>query len=357
MEAIELLKNYKKQFDPILEKYFSGKIKEAGRSHKLAKEAVKMIADFTTAGGKRIRPAILYYAYLAQGKRSEEKVIKVSMSVELTHSFLLIHDDIIDKDEKRHGTSTLHERYKKIGKRIAPQKDNIHFGNSMAMLAGDMASAMANEIIFTSHFSPEVIIKALDKLQKIVYAIVPGEMLDVVMEARGKTTEKEILSMYEGKTSSYSFEGPLHLGTILAGVDSDEILKKYSRYAMPLGVAFQIRDDILGIFGNEKKIGKPVGSDVIEGKQTLLLLKAKEMADSGQKKVLNDCLGKKDLKKSELEEFRRVIKETGSLEYCQKLSEKMVAESLQALEEIDIKNEEAKVFFKGLAEYMIRREK
>jgi geranylgeranyl diphosphate synthase, type I len=355
MEALELLKKYKKRLDVCLNKYFEEKIKKAGKSHPLAKEAVRMIADFTMAGGKRIRPAIVYYSYLAAGGRNDDKIVEASMSIELTHSFLLIHDDIIDKDKKRHGVSTIHERYKAIGKRIAPGKDGVHFGNSMAMLAGDMAEAMANEIIFASRFSSDVIIRALDKFQEIVYNIVPGEMLDVMMEIRGKSSEKEVLSMYEGKTSSYSFEGPLHLGAVLAGIRDGKIFESYTRYAMPLGKAFQIRDDILGVFGNEKKLGKPVGSDVIEGKQTLLVIKALELGNKKQKEAVRKYLGKKDLKKNELEEFRKIIQESGALDYCQKLSEKFVSEALDALS-VNIKNKEAKIFFEGIAEYMISRD-
>jgi geranylgeranyl diphosphate synthase, type I len=356
MEAIELLKNYKGRLDLFLKNYFKKRIEEAGKNDPLAKEAVKMIADFTLSSGKRIRPALVYYAYLAAGGKKDDKIIKASMSIELTHSFLLIHDDIIDKDEKRHGIDTLHERYKKFGRRLHKEKNVDHFGNSMAMLAGDMAAAMANQIIFTSQFSPEIIIRALNKLQEIVYTIVPGEMLDVVLEFKGKATEKEILRMYEGKTSSYSFEGPLHLGTVLAGADNKTIFKSYSDYAMPLGIAFQIRDDILGIFGNEKKIGKPVGSDVIEGKQTLLVIKAFELGGENQKKVVRKYLGKKDLDKKELEEFRQAISDSGSLDYCQKMSEGFVQKALEALGNIDFENEEARLFFEGIAQYMVKRE-
>lgn len=355
MESIELLKKFKKRLDISLGKYFNEKIEEAGRSHPLAKESVQMIADFTMASGKRIRPAMLYYSYLSQGKADDKKILEVSMSIELTHTFLLIHDDIIDKDARRHGVPTIHERYKKVGRRLAKNNDNAHFGNSMAMLAGDTAQAMANGIIFNSKFSPEIIIKALDKLQKIVYAIVPGEMLDVVMEARGRASEEEVLEMYEGKTASYSFEGPLHMGAVLAGAGDNKTLDNLSRYALPLGKAFQIRDDILGVFGKEKKLGKPVGSDVIEGKQTLLVVKALELGNKKQKAVVRKYLGKKDLKKRELEDFRQAIKETGSLEYCQKLSEKFVKDALVALSKIDIKNEEARKFLHGIAEYMVLR--
>lgn len=356
MEAIELLKNYKQILDKELKKYFDQKIKEAGNAHPLAKEAVKMIADFTLADGKRIRPALVYYAYLAAGKESDKKILEASMSIELTHTFLLIHDDIIDKDEKRHGLATIHEQYKKIGKKMAQQKDSVHFGNSMAMLAGDITAAMANEILFNSPFPPEVIIKALDQLQKIVYNIVPGEMLDVVLEARGHATEKEVLSMYEGKTASYSFEGPLYLGSVLAGESDPKRLENYSRYSMALGKAFQIRDDILGVYGNEKKIGKPVGSDVIEGKQTLLVIKALELGTKEQRKIIKSYLGKKDLTKKELGVFRQVIKDCGSLDYCQGLSEKFIEEALLVLSKIDIQSQEAEMFLRGIAEYMVKRE-
>ena len=358
MDAIEILKEYKKRFDPCLEKYFKQKIKKAKEVDFFASQAIKMIADFTLAGGKRIRPALVYYGYLASGGKEDQKILEVSMSLELIHSFLLIHDDIIDRDEKRHGITTVHEKYKKIGQRIISKskEDSAHFGNSMAIITGDIAYAMANEIIFNSKFSPEIIIKALDKMQNIVYITCAGEMLDVVMENRGRTSEKEILHMFEGKTSRYTFEGPLHFGSILSGNSDKKILDKFSAYSLPLGKAFQIRDDILGIFGDEKKTGKPVGSDVSEGKQTLLLLKALQNGTREQKKNLQKYLGKKDLTKNELEEFRQIIRETGSLKYNQELAENFVAQSLEALKKIEFKNKEAKFFMEGLAEYIIKRE-
>jgi len=356
MDIIEKLKNYKNRLDPMLEDYFSRKINRNKKANFLKEEAVKMISDFTLAGGKRIRPTLVYYGYLASGGKDEKNILKASMSIELTHIFLLIHDDIIDKDEKRHGVATLHERYKKIGRKLDRKKDAAHFGNSMAMLAGDMAYSMANEIIFKSRFSPEVILRALNKLQDIVYTIVPGEMLDVIMEIRGRSDEKEVLQMYKDKTSSYSFEGPLHLGAILAGAQDKKALADFTAYAIPLGKAFQIRDDIIGLFGTEKKIGKPIGSDVIEGKQTILLVKALDIGNANQKKILRSYLGKKDLTKKELEEFRQAIRDTGSLEYSQKLSSRLVAEAKEALAKIDFKNEEAREFLEALADYIITRE-
>jgi len=355
MNAIELLKNYKKKLEPFLKRYFKRKISQAGEIDPLAKQAVKMIADFTLASGKRIRPALVYYGYLAAGGKDGKEIVEASMAIELLHSFLLMHDDIIDRDAKRHNIATIHEQYRKIGASMAPRKDSVHFGNSMAIITGDMTAAMANEIIFNADFPPEIIIQALDKLQNIVYTTIPGEMLDVVLENRGRATEKEILEMFEGKTSRYTFEGPLHLGSILAGGD-EKMLAHFTRYALPLGKAFQIRDDILGVFGKEDKIGKPVGSDVVEGKQTLLLVKALEKGNQRQRDILKNLLGKKDLTSGELENFREIIKETGSLAYCRNLADNLAEESLEALAEMKFKNNQAETFLAGLPEYIVSRD-
>ncbi|HAT74876.1 MAG TPA: polyprenyl synthetase family protein, partial [Candidatus Moranbacteria bacterium] len=154
-----------------------------------------------------------------------------------------------------------------------------------------------------------------------------------------------------------TFEGPLHLGCVLTGKKPDEkMLQAFSAYSLPVGQAFQIRDDILGVFGDEKKLGKAVGADIIEGKQTLLVLKALEKGDAKQKEEIKKLLGKKDLTKKEVEIFRAIVKETGSLKYSQELSEKLVAKSLTALENIEFKNSEAKTFLTGIAEYIIKRE-
>jgi len=355
MQALEMLKEYKKKIDSELKVYFAEKIKEAKKVDSLGAEAIKIIRDFTMAGGKRIRPALVYYSYLAAGKEGSRLILKTSMSIELIHTFLLIHDDIIDRDSFRHGIPTVHECYRKIGKKIAPEKDVSHFGNSMAIVAGDMAASMANEIIFNAEFPPEIIIKALDALSKIVRVTIPGEMLDVVMEMKGEAGEDEILKMYEGKTSRYTFEGPLHLGAVLAEADSG-MIEKFSEYAIPLGKAFQIRDDILGIFGKEKKLGKPIGSDIAEGKQTILVAHALKFGDNDNKRIISNLQGKKDLKKSELEAFQKAIIDSGSLEYSTNFCRKLVEESLEAAGQINFKNPEAEEFLKGIARYMISRE-
>ncbi len=359
MNAREYLAEFRKDIEPLMKDYFRFKKESFRKVDPLAEEAVKILEKFTMSGGKRIRPAMVYYGFLLGGGVIDEKnkkdILYASMAIELIHSFLLIHDDIIDRDAKRHGVDTIHEYYKKVAKKIFPKTDPDHFGNSMAIIAGDLAASMANEILFDSNFLPEVILKALKQLQKVVYTTIPGEMLDVVMEARGRTTEDEILKMHEGKTAFYTFEGPLHLGIILANNGSDKLLKDVSEYSLATGKAFQIRDDVLGIFGDEKKLGKPVGSDIIEKKQTLLLIKALENGNREQKKIIKKLFGKKDLSLDELELFRKVIVETGALAYSENLAKSFSEKAFGVLEQIDTKNEKGKDFLGKIAEYITVR--
>lgn len=353
MDAKKTLEEFKKKVDPEIAAYFQRVIEEAEKIDRNIASAIRYAEKITMSGGKRARAAFMYYGYLAGGGKERGKITKASVSIELIHSFLLIHDDIIDRDGKRHGVETMHVRYGKIGKKFLKAKDPEHFGNSMAIIIGDMVGALGNQVIFESRFAPDLIIQALWKLQGIVSMTVVGESEDVYIENRGKAMEKEILRMYENKTAKYTIEGPLHLGAILAGADG-KILKILSDYAIPVGIAFQIQDDILGVFGNDGKLGKPVGSDIRQGKQTLLVCKALEKADPSQKKALRNYLGKKDLTRKELNHFRKIIVDTGSLEYAKKLAGNLVSEGKARLEKIKI-NREAKDFLTGIADYMINR--
>ncbi|MDD5489646.1 MAG: polyprenyl synthetase family protein [Candidatus Moranbacteria bacterium] len=363
MDAKIELQNYKKVLDRKLARYFAKKLEEMQGIGPSAKDIVKSIRDMVLAGGKRMRANFIRYGYLVArpqqageaGKPEEcKKIIEASMSIELTHIFLLIHDDIIDRDDFRHGVQTIHKKYERLAKRFFKKTDPKHFGDSMAIVAGDMAAAFGNEIIFNSRFSPERKQKALLKLQEIVANTVSGEILDVMLEAKGRATEKEILEVHRNKTAKYTVEGPLHLGALLAGAD-DRVLRVLSKYAVPVGIAFQIQDDILGAFGNEKKLGKPVCSDLREGKQTLLVAKALENGDMKQRKLVKKLLGNKNVSESDIESFRRAIRETGSLEYSQNLAKKYVEEGKAAIEKSGF-NEDAKDFLIGIADYIVKRE-
>lgn len=354
MGKLAALDDFKRKIDVEIKKYLDRIIRETAKRDAVMAEAVRYVRKLVLAGGKRLRPAFMYYGYLAASGKEKEKMLKTAVSIELIHIFLLIHDDIIDQDNTRHGISSVHFRYGELGRRIFRNKDFKHFGESMGIIIGDLVGALGNQIIFESGFEAEKVMRALAKLQTIVSMTVIGEAQDVYIEYRGRATEKEILSMYENKTAKYTVEGPLHLGAILGGAP-DAVISGLSRYAIPLGIAFQMQDDILGVFGNEQKLGKKVGADIIEGKQTILVARAKAKADPKQKKILNSLLGKADLTKAEIKVFQEVIRETGAFEYAKNFSIRLVHGAKAELEKIKI-DKEAKEFLTGIADYMIERE-
>jgi len=364
MDAKKELLDYKKKVDRRLAEYFAKRIQEAKKIDPLAVQAVKNIRDLTLAGGKRLRAAFMYWGYKAaqpsprlrraSRRDDDEAIIKASMSIELTNIFLLIHDDIIDRDDFRHGVKTIHKRYEKLARQFYKKTNPVHFGDSMALVIGDMAAAAGNEIIFNSRFPAERILAALDKLQDIVSVTVGGELMDVVLEARRKATEKEILKVHENKTAKYTVEGPLHLGALLAGADK-KTLDAFSAYAIPVGIGFQIQDDILGIFGNEKKLGKPVGSDLRKGVQTLLITKALENGSRQQRQWIQNMMGNPEAGEREIEEFKKIVIDTGSLEYSKNFSQKLIKQGRDAIEKGDIP-QNAKEFLSGIADYLMNRE-
>ncbi len=354
MNIKKQLKDFKSEFDPILADFFAMAIAETERKDKLMAEALRHIEKITMSGGKRLRPALFCYGYLGVGGRDKQEIIKASISVELIHSFLLIHDDIIDRDATRHNVMTTHLQYKKFGEEFLSDSEAIHFGNSMAMLIGDAINIFGNQQLLNSDFKSEIIIKAMNKLQIIINNTIAGQIKDMAICLKKEITEKDILQIYKYKTAKYTIESPLHLGAILGGA-SDEVLQSLSKLAILIGIAFQIQDDILGIFGSEKKIGKPVGSDISEGKQTVLISQARKKANEKQKNILENILGEKNLTKKDIEDFRKVIIDTGALEYAKSLAQKYVIESKKEIVKSPIAKK-TKDFLIGIADYMMERE-
>lgn len=354
MDIPAYLKDFKAQFDPRLEAYFDARIAETEKEDALVAEALQHVKTMTLAGGKRLRPAFMLMGYEAAEGTDTERLINTSMAIELIHMFLLIHDDIIDRDALRHGVATLHERYADWGHRKLDLEDSRHFGNSIALIVGDMVYSFGNNILFHSGFPHEHVFAALSKMQRIVSHTCVGEAKDIYLEYRKNATSEEVLKMYEQKTARYTFEGPLHLGALLAG-GTPELLETLSKYALPLGIAFQIQDDILGIFGDEARIGKPVGSDIQEGKMTILVTKAFERSGEHQTELKQILARGEQLTLSDIERFRAIMIESGVLEETKTLARTSIHTAKEALSSITLP-EKTRAFLLGVADYMLERE-
>jgi len=318
------------------------------------RRVVEDIYRFARAGGKRVRPTLVVAGYLGAGGKDAEKAVKASIAYELLHVYLLIHDDIMDRDELRRGQPTV---WKSLMDRYINSSLGRHEAEALATCAGDLAETYSTLALMRAGMPPEITVNAVRELHEITERTGYGQVLDVSLEMLpiSKVREEDVLRVHELKTAKYTIEGPLHLGAQLAGADQ-KIFKSYSEYAIPVGIAFQLQDDIIGVFGDEKKTGKPVGSDIREGKRTLLIVKAYENATKEQRRILEAIVGRHNATPEEIETVREIIVETGSLDYSKALMEKLVQQGLEALEGAQIR-EDIKEFLADLADYITKRDK
>ncbi len=355
MNFEQTLGSFKVAIDKELEHYFNIAIADAAKKDALIAQALGQTKKIALAGGKRIRGALLCQAYFGVGGKEKRKILKVAAAIELVHLFLLVHDDIIDRGDLRHGESTLHKIFASKKQKNISIEEADHFGQSIAIIVGDMLYAIAVKVILEAGFAYRETSQMLLGLQEIVATTIIGQSQDIAIEYRKEASEQEVLAMYENKTAKYTFEGPLHLGAMLAGCSDKKTLQSLSLLAVPLGIAFQIQDDILGVFGNEKKMGKSAASDISEGKLSLMVVQSRKFATIEQRKKLNEILGKKNLKNAEIKMFKEILVSTDSLNYAKNVANKYFGKGKEEIEKIIILPK-AKKFLSGLVIYLEGRE-
>lgn len=339
---MDFLRRYKEEIDKELKNFLDKEIENAGISI-ITKEMVENLKEYILRGGKRIRPILII---LGNNCFKEETidVVKASICVELMQSYLLIHDDVIDKDDLRRGGPTIHKIY---GKKV-----DDHFGISMAINMGDLASALIGKSITDSDLEDGVKVKVLEKLNGILVQEIYGQTLDITLNREIK--EKDVLQIYRLKTVPYTTEGPLCIGAILGGASKEDI-GNLEKFSIPIGLAFQIHDDILGTFGKSKTTGKPNDSDLKEGKKTLLIIKALEKCSEDERKFILKNIGKENLNEEDSTKIREIIEKSGSLDYCRDIAKKYVEEGIKSIECMNLRKE-GKENLIELAKYIIERD-
>lgn len=353
ISALEYLNWFKREFDKQLLAYLSEKKSAAVEINTETAVLVEEIRRFSENGGKRVRPAFMFSGYVAAGGQAYEAILFATLSVELLHTFALIHDDIIDNSSLRRGELTTHKQFEKIHKEKNLQGNGKEYGLSSAILAGDLALSFAEEILTSAPFPQERLRRARYFFDQMKMQVLYGEYLDVLGGFQKSLNEDQVLQILEYKTAKYTVERPLHIGAVLAGADF-EILETFSRYGIPFGQAFQMQDDLVGSFASEKEIGKPSDSDIKEGKKTLLLVKAYERATKSQKKILDAVVGNKNSSQEEVDKVRKIMKETGSYDYCLKLSKQLLIQAEEALKDQKLK-EEGRWYLLKAIEYLEER--
>ncbi|RJP28076.1 MAG: polyprenyl synthetase family protein [Candidatus Omnitrophota bacterium] len=274
------------------------------------------IKDFLQREGKRIRPILYIVSYCGYAKNKKinfPKLLRSSLALELFHDFMLIHDDVIDKSYLRRGRPTLHILFNnKFG---VSKKSQL--GEHLSIIAGDIIFALAIDSFLQIDENLSRKQLALKKLVETAAFTGAGEFIDVVNSTKNieQISQKSIYLNYLLKTAKYTFETPLLLGGILNGVPDKE-LKKLSKLGVNLGLAFQIQDDLLDIFSSSKSIGKPILSDLVESKKTLLLWQAYKKLNNNDKITIRRILKKEKKTNSDLLAFRDLIRKSKSQQYC-----------------------------------------
>lgn len=276
---MSLLLNFKKQFDNELGTFLNKKIKSVSKIDRQASDLLKIINEFVENGGKRFRPAIYYYAFSSYSSKSSTSAIELSQIFELFHSYILIHDDIIDNSNLRRGKQTVHKKY----------------DISTAILAGDLSLMLADEIFSHATVTP----KTVDLYNEFKQELLIGEYLDSIKI-------DDIDKIMELKTARYSFIKPALIAFSMTKADDQEI-KKWEEILREAGILFQIKDDFDGTFGNEKVTGKPVDSDIKEGKNTLLIERFISFSNSEEKKRFYAFFGRSSIKNSDLIWYKKIL--------------------------------------------------
>ncbi|MFI5957026.1 polyprenyl synthetase family protein [Cryptosporangium sp. NPDC051539] len=287
------------------------------------------LADFLD-GGKRLRPAFAYWGYRATGNPGSDALVRAAGALELVQACALIHDDVMDGSDTRRGKPAVHKQFEALHLAEKYTGSAARFGTAAAILLGDVCLIWADEMLDRSGMPADALERARPIWDEMRTEIMAGQYLDVLAQAQGGHSVDRAVRVVRYKAAKYTVERPLHLGAALAG-GGPELTDSLSRYGLPIGEAFQLRDDVLGVFGDPAETGKPAGDDLREGKRTLLLAYAAERATPAQETVLDRHLGDPGLTDDGVDRLREVLVETGALERTEERIRALTARALDAL--------------------------
>ena len=324
---------------------------EAKQIHSIADTLFTKVETMST-GGKKLRSALITLGYELAGKKYQGNIHHLGLLIELFHTALLIHDDIMDRDEKRRGEISLHTQFQQVGKK-QHHPDPNHFGISMGINAGDLAFYLSWKMLSDSGFPAEQQTILGNLYSRYALRLIYGQAMDITNLPLSTINNEAILNIMRYKTAEYTGVLPLIIGAIVGGADEKE-LEKLKKYGLALGWAFQIQDDLLGLFGDTKQTGKPVGADIREGKKTLLMLELFNQKDATIKKRQKELLGEKNITEKEIDEMKNLLITTGVYEKVKQQGWDYVNEAITIAETLNTGNR-YKNILTSLAVYIMER--
>ena len=288
------------------------------------------LEKFLLDSGKRLRPLFAYVGLIGAAAQPTKQLISAISSLELVHVCALIHDDVMDASDTRRGAPSIHKTFENLHVKNGMVGSPAQFGVASAILLGDLALIWSAQMLHNSGLSPNELIRSLPVYDEMRVELMAGQFLDVYEQALGTQNVERSLKVARYKSGKYTIERPLHFGAALASAPA-ELISTYSNYGIPLGEAFQLRDDLLGVFGNPEATGKPAGDDLREGKRTALIAVALERANGSQKSLLLSGIGDANLTSDKVADLQQVITETGATSHIESMISKLTSTSLSAL--------------------------
>jgi geranylgeranyl diphosphate synthase, type I len=309
------------------------------------------------AGGKRLRPAFCYWGWRAAGGADCPAIYTAAASLELLQASALIHDDVMDASDTRRGRPAVHRQF---SARLAATNPGAaeQFGTGAAILIGDMLLSWTDEMYQASGFPADVLRRGQRALDAMQTEVAAGQYLDILSQAKRSTTVAEAMRVIIFKTAKYTIQRPLQLGALLAASSTaagDAVTTVCTEYGIPLGIAFQLRDDLLGVLGDPARTGKPATGDISEGKRTVLMALARERATTSQARLLDEHVGDRALTPAGAAAVKEVLTNTGAVDECEALIAANVKEAVTALDGAPI-TDEAKSALAALAIKATKRE-
>jgi len=322
------------------------------------------ICDLVLEGGKRLRPAFAYWGWRGaldavsyigapdhdlEAGRDDATVVRVAASLELVQAGALIHDDVMDRASTRRGQPALHVRFAEMHAANRWAGAAAGFGQGVAIIAGDIALTWAQEMIRTAGLDDAGISRIAPAYDAMRIEVMAGQYLDLRGQVdSGRPDEQALAAAWRTaryKSASYTVQRPLHIGALIGGPHAPEgpLLTSYTEYGFALGEAFQLRDDVLGVFGDPEQTGKPAGDDLREGKQTLLVILARRRASANARDLFQRLIGRADLSGLDVDQLRMVIEGSGALAEVEMLIAQRVDAALTALGEGPVRGEPREV--------------
>ncbi|WP_374456627.1 polyprenyl synthetase family protein [Nocardioides sp.] len=304
----------------------------------LGPDATRLIAEARTAvrGGKRFRAAFCHWGYRAIQPRVDDTaaLARACASLEMLHASALVHDDYMDASDTRRGRPATHRAFEAEHRSAGWRGDPAQYGAAAAILLGDLQLGWAGDMLRHSGFAHDEVAAGLRLFELCRNEVIAGQFLDVSVQARGRADVDTAMTVLRYKSAKYSIERPLHIGAGLAGATGPQ-LDQLTRFGLPLGEAFQLRDDLLGVFGDPEETGKPAGDDLVEGKRTVLVALALDAAPQAQAQRLDAALGT-PLTPADVDELRGIIEDSGARAQVEEVIGHLADRAVDALQAADV---------------------